>query len=313
MTRLGKTKSAAATAMVAAAALLLLGSAQAAEAPDTTPPSGSVAGVRSPAQGTLELRLYLSDPGSGLATAEAALGPHTTFTRLGQGSCPSEPLPGGPQGAPGDCPASLSAAPLSLDTTAVPDGVHRLVVRATDAAANTAVLTDREITVRNATVPTATKASFQIGVASRSPDSPGGGKGKGKGKGEGGGKGKGTPGPPCRWPQLRMRLASRPLWRTRPGRLPVLRFRHRHLYRGRLTCRVGGKRVSAPDGAKVDVFYRIWRRSFRKRRGPIRVRKGAIRTRDNGRLRVKLGFLSGRTIVFRYRSPGEASPATSCA
>jgi hypothetical protein len=32
------------------------------------------------------------------------------------------------------------------------------------------------------------------------------------------------------------------------------------------------------------------------------VRKGAIRVKD-GRLRVRLGFLSGRTIVFRYVSP----------
>ena len=100
-----------------------------------------------------------------------------------------------------------------------------------------------------------------------------------------------------------MRLLSRPLWRTRPGHLPVLRFRRLHLYRGWLSCIVDGRRVSAPDGAEVEIFYRIWRRSFRKRRAPITVRKGQIRVSD-GRLRVRLGFLSGRTIIFRYESPG---------
>jgi hypothetical protein len=82
-----------------------------------------------------------------------------------------------------------------------------------------------------------------------------------------------------------------------------LRFRKRHLYRGWLTCRRGGRRVLAAPGTPVQVFYRIWRRSFRKRRGPIRVKKGTIRVRPNGRLLLRLGFLSGRTVIFRYRSP----------
>jgi hypothetical protein len=293
-----RTTPTAATAGFAPTAFFFAAAPGGAQAPDASAPTGAVGGLRSPAKGTLELSLAAHDKGWGLASAEASLGPHTTFTRLGQGSCPEHPAPGGPEPAPGDCPASVSAAPLELDTRAVPDGTHRLVVRVTDAAANTATLLDREITVRNAAVVTGTRASLQLGVSSQSPDSPGKGKGKGKGKGPGAGKGL----PPCRWPRLRMRLLARPLWRTRPGRLPVLRFKKRHLYRGHLTCRVGNKRVRAPEGTPVAVVYRIWRRSFRKRRAPITVRKGQIRVR-NGRLRVRLGFLSGRTVLFSYLSP----------
>ena len=265
---------AAATALVAAAALLsVLAPASAEEPADTSAPTGAVTGARNPASGTLELRLYANDPGSGLARAEA----------LVDGDRASSADLSGP---------SVKAVPLQLDTTAVPDGVHRLAVEVTDIAGNSASLLDREILVENSAPATGPVASVKIGVTNKAPNSSGGG-------GKGGGKGKG---PPCNRPKLRMHLATRPLWRTRPGKLPVLRFRKRHLYRGRLICQAGGKRALAPDGAKVDIIYRIWQRSFRKRRGPIRVRKGAIRVR-HGRLGVRLGFLSGRTIVFRYRSP----------
>jgi hypothetical protein len=281
MTPLANTKAAAATVSVAAAAPLLLGPARAAEVPDTTPPTGRVLGLHTPVAGTLELSLQAEDSGSGLASAQATLDTQNSTAQLS---------------------GSASSALFSLDTRALADGTHDLIVRVTDVAANTATLVDRPIFVRNAPPPpTGTTATATIGVAFGNGGG-GAGKGNGGGKGKGGGKG-----PPCHRPKLKMRLAKRPLWRTRPGRLPVLRFRHRHLYRGRLTCMVGGKRVSAPDGAKVQIYYRIWRRSFRKHRGPITVRKGAIRVRG-GRLRVRLGFLSGRTIVFRYRSPeGEAA------
>ena len=263
----------AATLAVAAAALFLPAPARAEEGLDTTPPQGAVSGLHSPAAGTLDLYLSATDSGSGLAKAEASL----------DGEVSSVQLAG----------ASVSAVPLALDTGTVPDGPHQLTVRVTDAAANTATLLERAITVRNAVPVTGSVASVTIGVASHSAGDSGGGKGGGKGGNR----------PPCREPKLRMRLAQRPLWRTHPGRLPVLRFRRLHLYRGHLSCIVDGDRVSAPDGAEVEIFYRIWRRSFRKRRAPITVRKGQIRVRE-GRLQVRLGFLSGRTIIFRYRSPG---------
>jgi hypothetical protein len=302
MTRPSNT-AAAATALVAAAALLLAAHSWATEAlgaPDATAPTGAVGGARDPAQGTLKLRLHAEDAGAGLANAEATLGGSAgAFVRLGSGACPEHPAPG-TEPPPGACPRSVVAFPISLDTRGVPDGSHRLTVRVSDGAANAATLYDREIVVRNALSAADTQATVTIGLTSGSPGDTGGG-GNGKGGGKGGGKG--APGPPCRWPRLRMRLLARPLWRTRPGRLPVLRFRRPHLYRGHLTCRVGDKRVRAPEGTPVQIFYRIWRRSFRKRRGPITVRKGTIVVRD-GRLQVRLGFLSGRTIIFRYGSPG---------
>ena len=247
MTRLRST-AAAATTLGRGGGFSLLAPALAAE-PDASPPTGAVGGLRSPASGTLQLLLYASDKGSGLASAVASLdgSPASSATLSG---------------------ASVSAVPLPIDTSSVPDGPHQLTVRVTDAAGNTATLLDRQIAVRNTPPLTGKVASVTVGVATK--EDPGGnGKGGGKGKGKG----------PCHHPKLKMRLLAKPLWRTRPGRLPVLRFRRPHPYRGHLTCLIDGRRVSAPEGTAVQVFYRIWKRSFRKRRGPIQVKKGQIRVK----------------------------------
>ncbi len=301
MTRLGNT-TAAATVLVAAAVFLSAPARAGSAGLDATPPSGAVGGVGSPAAGTLQLLLWASDTGLGLANAEASLDEHTTFVRLGSGACPEHPSGGEPP--PGaECPESVAGVPLSLDTRTVADGPHRLLVRVTDAAGNTATLVDRTIVVRNAATVTGTSATATIGIDGLGPGgSSGGGRppsppGKGHGR--------------CRAPKLKMRLARKPLWRTRPRHVPVLRFGRRYPFRGRLTCLVSGRRVSAPDGTAVGVFYRVWRRSFDRHRGPVRaVRRGTIKVR-RGRLGVKLGFRSGRTILFRYRAPdGETARAS---
>jgi hypothetical protein len=301
MKRLVRIAAAAATALVAAAALSLFGQgspAAALGAPDTTPPDGSVSGVRNPASGTLELRLYASDEGWGLASAEASIDEGVrAFARLGKGSCPEHPTPDEPEPTPGDCPEAVSAVPMSLDTQPVPDGSHRLVVRVTDAAANTATVVDEEIVVRNAARAMGTKATATVGVTSQGPaEQFGGGR---------------PPSPPgrqrrrCRVPKLKMRLASRPLWYTRPHHVPVLRYGRRYPYRGKLTCLTpSGKRVPAPKGTPVEVYYRVWRLSFKRPRGPVRyVRIRELAVGRKGRLRVGLGFKSGRTILFRYHGP----------
>jgi len=302
---------AAATALVAAAAILLSGPgrpAVALGAADGTPPEGSVGGVRSPASGTLELLLNASDTGSGLAGAEATLdGAPPSFARLGVGECPERPGPGTEPPPGAECPESVSGVALTLDTRAVPDGERPLRVRVTDGAGNTATLVDQEIVVRNAPRPSGTVASVTVGVASEGERGhPGGGEGNGKGKGAERGKGKGLAlrRRRCRAPRLRMRLARpRPQWFTRPKHVPVLRFGARYVYRGRLTCRVSGHRAAAPRGTPVDVFYRVWKRTFKRRRGPVRrLRKRPVRVRKGGRLSVRLGgFRSGRTLFFRYR------------
>jgi hypothetical protein len=305
-------KTATATVLVAVAVFLpvpaLAGDLAAAAlgVPDSTPPTGAVGGVRSPAAGVLDLRLDATDAGTGLAAAVASLdGSSVAYVRLGAGSCPEHPVPGSELPAGAECPESVSGAPLPIDTRSVPDGPHALRVVVTDAAGNTATLVERTITVRNAPpAGSGTSATVTVGVASRSPSGGGGG------HGGGGGGGSLPPSPPpqgssrCHSPQLKMRLAERPLWRTRPGKLPVLRFGVGHHYRGQLTCRAGGRRVAAAAGTPVQVVYRIWRHTtFKRHKGPVRrVRKTPIKTQPGGRLAVRLGFPTGRTIIFSYRS-----------
>jgi hypothetical protein len=306
MKRLGRI-SAAATALVAAAAFLLSGSGRptvALGAADATPPEGAVGGLRSPASGTLELRITASDAGSGLAAAEATLdGAPPVYVRLGSDSCPEHPAPGSDPPPGAACPESVAQMPLVLDTRAVADGERRLRVTVTDGAGNTATLVDQEIVVRNASNPSGTIATVTVAV--RSEGEGEGSQGEGKGS-ESGGRGSSLAlrTRTCRSPRLRMRLARpRPQWRTRPKRVPVLRFGGHYIYTGRLTCRVSGHRVSAPRGTPVNVFYRVWELTFKRRRGPVRkLRKRPIRVRKGGRLRVRLGgFRSGRTLFFRYR------------
>jgi hypothetical protein len=87
--------------------------------------------------------------------------------------------------------------------------------------------------------------------------------------------------------------------------VPVLRYGRRYAYRGRLTCMFSGRRVSAPRGLHVGVFYRVWRRSFKRPWGPVqKLHRATLRVRKHGRLWLKLGFRSGRTLIFRYRDPG---------
>jgi hypothetical protein len=269
--------------------------------------------VYSPASGTLDLLLSASDSGWGLANAEATLDGQSAFVRLGSGACPEHPVPGGPEPPPGACPASVSAVPLSLDTRAVADGERPLRVKVTDGAGNTATLLDRQIVVDNAP-PTGigTIATVTVGLAAGGEEEhPEKGKGCEKGKacekGKGGEKGKGLAlkRKRCRAPHLTMRLAKRPLWHTRPHHVPVLWYGHRYPYRGKLTCRsASGRRFLAPKGTPVTIYFRVWHLSFKRYHGRVKfARVRTIRVGKKGRLNTKLGFKSGRTILFRYRGP----------
>jgi hypothetical protein len=102
-----------------------------------------------------------------------------------------------------------------------------------------------------------------------------------------------------------MRLARRPLWRTRPRHVPALRYGRRYPYEGKLTClSPSGRRVPAPRGTPVDVCYRVWRLSFKRPKGPIRyVHLLKLKVAKKGRLRVGPRFRTGRTILFRYHGP----------
>ncbi len=279
---------AAATAMVAAAVFLLRGEARAAESSDTSAPTGGVVGVRDPASGTLELRLYANDAGAGLASAEASLDGNPVSSAQLAGN-------------------SVSAVPLPVDTVAFADGPHQLVVEVTDAAGNSAELLDRGITVTNAVPPTGPRATLTVGVSGGEPAAGEGGGGQGhtssaSGEGQGG----------CRRPKLKMQLARKPLWYTRPRHVPVLRYGRHYPYTGKLTClSASGKRIPAATGTRVKVYYRVWHRSFKRHHGPVKfylLRK--IKVRKKGRLKVSIGFRSGRTILFRYHNAaGELAKA----
>ena len=102
-----------------------------------------------------------------------------------------------------------------------------------------------------------------------------------------------------------MRLAKKPLWHTRPRHVPVLWYGHRYPYRGKLTCRsASGKRFLAPRGTPVEVYFRVWHLSFKRYHGPVKFRRvRTIRVGRKGRVNTKLGFRSGRTVLFRYHGP----------
>jgi hypothetical protein len=267
--------------MVAAAVFLLRGEARAVEGSDTSAPTGGVVGVRDPASGTLELLLYANDAGTGLASAEASLDGNPVSSAQLAGN-------------------SVSAVPLPVDTLAFADGPHQLVVKVTDAAGNSTELLDRGITVTNAVPATGPRASITVGVSGGEPTAEeGGGRGRtssASGEGQGG----------CRRPKLKVHLTRRPLWYTRPRHVPVLRYGRHYPYKGNLTClSASGKRIPAATGTRVKVYYRVWHRSFKRHHGPVKfylLRK--IKVRKKGLFKVSLGFRSGRTILFRYQSPG---------
>ncbi len=66
-------------------------------------------------------------------------------------------------------------------------------------------------------------------------------------------------------------------------------------FRGRLTCRVDGRRRSAPRGTAVEVRELV--------RGRL-ARRSVTRVRAKGELRTRVAARSARTIVFRIRGAG---------
>ncbi len=250
----------------------------------SSPPTGAVSGVRSPmeAGSTLSLTIDASDTGSGLASAQASIDGNTASVSL----CSAPP-----------CPEVVSSVPLSVSVGGA--GSNELVVSVTDAAGNTGTLVERPIEVFSPAPPGSNTVT--IGIGNGGPPSSGppeptetGGKGRNGGRGEVSGASSSTV---CRSPLLEMRLVSRPLRyaKVKKRRIPVLRARRNYTYRGRLTCLLNGRRVSAPTGAVVHVLYKIGRRpAHRSDRGTMTVHKG--------NLRAILGYsyTSSRTIIFRY-------------
>ena len=113
--------------------------------------------------GTSDVAFHATDPGSGVYEAivevDGQVIEHEVINEDG-GRCRN--VGGTTDGLPAflytqPCPAEASAD-LPLDTTALTNGEHHLVVSVTDAAGNAATVLDREITVANQLPPAARRA-----------------------------------------------------------------------------------------------------------------------------------------------------------
>jgi hypothetical protein len=264
------------TFLALATALLLAPAANAAVV-DTQAPTGAVGGVRSQASGVMTLTVLAVDDGLGLSRAAAALdGIPLADAPFGDGTCVEAP----DEAAGTGCP-SVSTATLDVPTAAFADGPHELTVTVRDAALNVATLVRQSVTIANTppkhtSIVTVSVGSGQIRPPSGSP--PGGPVGGDE--------------ETCRSPRLEVFLASRPL-RVRKG-LPVLAAGHKYRWRGKLTCRINGKRRPAPRGTEVQLRSVV--------RGRV-VATRALEVGRRGRLSVRLALRSSRVLVFRFVAP----------
>lgn len=106
---------------------------------DAAAPAFEISELPAFAKGTVEVAVDAQDAGLGLASVAVTLaGAPVTTERLGQGRC-AELSPGDPTTdlpLAEDCPASDRVI-VALDTTAVADGTHPLVLAVADGAGNT--------------------------------------------------------------------------------------------------------------------------------------------------------------------------------
>jgi hypothetical protein len=248
------------TFLALATVLVLIPAANAADADvDTQAPTGAVGGVRNYIAGTLTLNVLGRDEGgSGLSSAAVAID--------------GVQLDEAPFG-------DTSETTLEAPTTGFPDGPHRLTVTASDAAGNVATLVDQSVTVAN--TPPENTSTVTVNVGSGRIRAP---SGSGPGGGPVGGEEE-----TCAAPRLEVFLASRPL-RIRKG-LPVLAAGHRYRWRGKLTCRIDGKRRAAPRGTVVQLRSIVRGRVASTRR---------LKVARHGRISVRLALRSSRVLVFRF-------------
>jgi hypothetical protein len=258
------------TFLALATVLVLVPAATAADE-DTQAPTGAVGGVRNYIAGTLTLNVLGRDEGgSGLSSAAVAI----DGVQLDEAPfvCADPPDAG--------CPPTTGSTTLEVVLNdGVQDGPHRLTVTARDAAGNVATLVDQTVTVAN--TPPRNTSTVTVNVGSGKIRGP-----------SGSGPGGGPVGPEeesCAAPRLEVFLASRPL-RIRKG-LPVLAAGRKYRWRGKLTCRIDGKRRAAPRGTVVQLRSIV---------GGRRVGTRRLEVGRRGRLSVRLALRSSRVLVFRF-------------
>jgi hypothetical protein len=254
---------------LALATVLVLATAAYAAVDDTQPTTGAVGGVRSQASGVLTLTVLARDEG-GLSLAAAAIdGRSVADVPFGDAACVETGT---------GCPA-LGEATLAVPTGGFLDGPHVLTVTVRDAAGNVTTLVEQGITIAN--TPPKDTSTVTVNVGSGRIRGP---------------SGSGPPGGPvgpeeevCASPRLEVFLASRPL-RIRKGR-PVLAAGRKYRWRGKLTCRIDGKRRPAPRGTVVQLRSIVGGRVVSTRR---------VKVGRRGRLSLRLALRSSRVLVFRF-------------
>jgi hypothetical protein len=262
-------------AALAGAAVAALGLAPAARV-DAGPPTGQVeSGFHSPVQGSLDL--YVSGHAVGGATLANAAILLNGNTVARSALCPAgqactDSAPGGVQ--------------VSLDTTPFADGVYDLEVTVTDSTgAASTVYEFASFEIWNHRPTSSPSATLTVGSGVPAPQGSGGSGGTGGVAG--------ATASSCSRPRLSVVLDQKPL-RIRHG-VPVLKRGKRYRFRGRLTCVVHHKRVSAPKRTRIDRLDKVGRRM---------VHKGGALVRGRGRITFIVPALSSRTLIFRFINGG---------
>jgi len=264
---------------------------------DNGAPHMAVGGITDPAAGTLNLDIQATD-GVGLDFAEAWFDgqPKTAQFKFNgtdakyAGCKDLTPATATVIDLPLDavCP-TVAPASLSISTAALANGPAAINVRVVDLAGKE-VVHRQAISILNNPYLGVSSQTLSIGtsgiiVPTTPPTNPPGG------GGGGGGGGAVTPAQAqsCSSPRLSAILASKPVPVSKG--VPVLRYRHRYRFTGRLTCVVNGKRKSAPKRTRIDLFTKIGKRT---------AEKSGTTIRDKGRFSMIVAYPSSRTLTFRF-------------
>jgi hypothetical protein len=226
--------------------------------------TAAVGGISDPASGVLSVEVQARAAQGRLASTAVAVDDAAVASA---GLCPQDSTTG--------CQSEQATMPL--DTQALADGEHHVVVTVTDAGGHTITAVDRDVEVLNHPPAGSPTATLNLGAGAAAP----------QGASVPGGGGQGASAASCTSPQLSMSLAQRPL-RVSRG-VPVLSKGKRYRFSGRLTCVTGGKRRSAPRGTRVSRVDVIHGR---------RVRRSGARVGDGGRIAASLSLPSSRAVEF---------------
>jgi hypothetical protein len=244
------------------------------------------------------IEVRATDVGAGLQRAEAWIdGQLAAVGTYGDGSC-KDLTPNDAQvdlrwGA--NCPLS-DVITLRFDSTLYPDGPHRLDVKVFDIAGNEfdspldGLGPNHTFTITNHPVTCGNPCDRPLNIGSGSTPQQNGSGNNNNNNGSGGVAG--VSATSCPSPKLSMELSQKPL-RISHG-VPVLKYGKRYRFRGRLTCVVNHKRVSAAKSTRIDLLNKVGKKT---------VTKGGTTVRHSGRITIILAYKSSRTLTFRYTNP----------